>query len=366
MANRAYLYNADAPGTVARSEDGIDKVAEWDRAIPVPCLLAFRGPDLLARDDGGFTPCASLEKVLANLRAAVPVMRKLVADPRLAQAYLDDAIRAFSTLRRPYVMLDVDELVDGDWLGLRRALGEGDAAAAQLRLWSSCEVAHETVDPRGPVPVDRRAPGLWCGFGPGPTAQERQAWKEWRKRETRGWQDTKRRAKAGDLDAIDEMVAEGAASEALPYLERVASEGNVEAQARLSNHLAATGAHRRAHEWLERAAEAGHAGAACTLGMLYLGKEAGQDEAGSWGFLGPEARAAQLDLSARWLSRGIAAGCRDAVSNYIFGDMLRDGRLVPRDPAKAARCFAVAAEAGLDAASGGEVLARLVARSRSQ
>jgi hypothetical protein len=185
MANRAYLFNTDRPvaNPFMLREEGaevhgpFDEVADWARSIPIPWMLAFRpedarpfthvwvedpdDPESERQEFRAHAFCVTRERALENLRASLPVFEQVVGDARLAGAYLRDAVAAFGSLERPYVVLHADELIDGDDARFLAALG---GSVEMLRLWGAYTPGRALEDDEA-VPDDRDEDGLSCGFG---------------------------------------------------------------------------------------------------------------------------------------------------------------------------------------------------------
>lgn len=340
MANRVYLFNTERPVTNpyrihdAGPETGrVVEIADWARSIPVPWLLAFRREDAHAfthvwrpePDEApeepqtfhGYALGAPLEKVLANLRASKVLFAKVVNEPRLAAAYLDDAIRAFSALELPHVFLHAEELVDGDHGRLLAALDGTDAAVKELREWAAY-----TPEPR-PWPLAERVPnerdeaGLWCGFGP-----------------------------EFEPDPPDEDEDQGESERDARVLLPRAEAGDAKAAAGLAKRYSMDGQHALAMEWLERAASGGDADAAFLLGYLHQGTWEGVVDIRKLQYLGPGEHPADYGKSFKWLRTAMDAGFEEPQAPLMLGEMCFKGVGTRADPAMAVKWFRRAAEQG--------------------
>lgn len=373
MANRAYLYNTENlvrnPYHVRERDPGVGRfveVAEQARWLPIPWMLAFRPEDahpfkhVWVEDEedpsserkpfAGFVLSAPLARVLENLRASLPVMEKVVGDPRLARAYLDDAVRAFSTLELPYVLLDAEEVVDGQYERYVDALDGSARAVGLLRDWASYSEEAFPLEPDEPVPLERDENGLYCGFGPGPTEEEREEERQWNTREESRLASLRRKADAGDPEAQVALAEklEGAAAREL--LERAAKAGHAGAQARLAADYSMDGNHRLAMAWLTRAAESGHADSAAILGRILQGTQPGVIDLTAQRYAGPGERAPEPAKSYYWLRKAADAGLGNPMTWLQLGEMTFYGAGPPQDHEAAARWFRLAADAGHDKA----------------
>jgi TPR repeat protein len=405
MANRAYLFNTEHPvrNPFLLGEPGPEgggksvQVAEWARAIPVPWLCAFRPEDAHPfthrhvkyeeREDPaagtmfqGQVLSAPLARVLENLRAALPVFEKVVGVPQLARAYRDDALKAFSALELPHVLLQAEEVVDGDYERLLAALDGSDAAVVQLKEWSGYG-GEKPWEPGRRVPMQRDEDGLWCAFGPEATVPEgdepgsldaeAQPWMQAaaggdaeaqfrigllfkqaeessaRDEVARGW--LRRAAQQGHVQAQFHLGRMTVGAESLDWSTRAAKAGHLEAQADVAAHFSMEGNSRLAMAWLTRAAESGHAHSAYMLGRIYQGSQPGVLDMVTVQYAGPGEHVPDLGKSVFWLRKAIDAGCREPPAWVLLGEMrflegTKDGI------ADAARWFRFAADAGWDKA----------------
>jgi hypothetical protein len=123
MANRGYLLNSSAPTADPseldrlRSEPGhVDAVvAESANRLLIPWFLCFRREDLKPaqwRGNAVQMPCTTVEKAVRNLEASQPVFEAIAGQPEIGRQWCNFARTMTSYLPLPYLLLEIDEILD--------------------------------------------------------------------------------------------------------------------------------------------------------------------------------------------------------------------------------------------------------------